>query len=162
MASQEDQGKMLGFAIVAAALMFMFIFVVIVASIAAIGFGIFALIVANWRYKITGIAVGFGFFAILTPLIASIEGPRGGDFLADSANLAILLGALAMPAVGFIISTMVLDFINDQRELPTWEDDLIAWRKKNGFTKGLVEKKPPEMPHQPSKNTFDVPEQDEV
>ena len=154
-----------GVAVLIMIMVFAMAFIVLAIEVAAIAFATFAILFVNRRYFCFGVMGGTVSVSLLFPLI--------GKFLLDANDgfdmfLLVwaynLLGA-GLWSVGFIIACLILDYINDQRNLPTSDADLLAWRIKWGFTKGLnlVDGTTSQLPptDHPSQ-AFDVPPQDRL
>lgn len=162
--SQNEQPNpaMMGFVFVAAAFFLLLIFALFLLQIAAIAYAGFFLFVVNKRYKVIGVGAGAATMFLLTQpagdLILSAHKEFDVGVLLWSYNLM----PFSLMAFGFIIAILVMDFLNNQRNLPTSDDDWRAWRIKHGFTKGMDLSNTTPLPrhHIAQSDVFDVPPQD--
>lgn len=160
MAQNENNGAMLGFGLVAATVIFMLIFTLFIIQIGAIAFAAFSLLVVNGRYKVICGLVGLIAMVLLTGPLQTLISNMYREFQIGMLVWSFHLAPWSILAIGFILTCLGLDFINDQRNQPTSEHDLLAWRIKWGFTKGLDLKPAASQPSLTDQNVFDVPPQD--
>ena len=160
MAQNDNNGAMLGLGLVAATVMVMLIFTLFIIQIGAIAFAAFSLLVVNRRYKIICGLVGLLAMALLTGPLQTLISNMYRELEIGMLIWSFHLAPWSILAIGFILTCLGLDFINDQRNQPTSEHDLLAWRIKWGFTKGLDLNPASSLQRAPDQNVFDVPPQD--
>lgn len=160
MAQNENNSGIVVFGIIAAGFLIALIFALFIIEIAAIAFAIFWLFVLNWRYTLICGAAGFATVSVLNEPVQRLISKMYQQFDMGMLVWAFHLAPWALMAIGFIVACLLLDFINDQRNQPTSKDDLLAWRIKWGFTKGLDLTKSASPQRMPPANVFDVPPQD--
>lgn len=156
-----------------------YIFVLIVAAaifsvMAYVGAAIWSLYVfyiflyVRPSYKILGlIACAVATYFVWEPVqVMAFKLTLPPRHIENSIYAIIQACLLSIPASAFYLTAFALDFVNDQREEPTSGDDLIAWRLRWGFTKGLIQpvadNREQHQGGQPSgrPGAFDVPPQD--
>ena len=160
--NNEPSPAAMGFAFVAAGFLMLLIFALFLLQIAAIIFAGFFLFVVNKRYRTIGMVAGVATTLLLMKPASDLILAAHREFDIGVLLWSLNLLPLSLLAFGFIIAILIMDFLNNQRNLPTSDDDLRAWRIKHGFTKGMdLSKTKPMQQHDIAPgDAFDVPPQD--